>query len=167
PKAGVSWFDAVEFTRRLNRWIYENRLDALPKASGRAGFARLPSEAEWEFAVRGGLAVGDAERGNSTFVPANADLSKYAWFSSPGSSAGEAQPVGLLDPNPLGLFDMLGNVEELVLDQFRLNRVGRLHGQPGGIVVRGARSAPPRKACAARPGPSFPCSTLPARPRSA
>ena len=145
PKAGVSWFDAVEFTRRLNRWIYENKLDALPKASGRAGFARLPSEAEWEFAVRGGLAVGDAERGNSTFVPANADLSKYAWFSSPGSSAGEAQPVGLLDPNPLGLFDMLGNVEELVLDQFRLNRVGRLHGQPGGIVVRGGSFRTPKE----------------------
>jgi formylglycine-generating enzyme required for sulfatase activity len=137
PKSAVGWFDAVEFTRKLDLWIYANKPDAMPKASGKPGFARLPTEAEWEFAARGGLAVGDAERGNRTFVPANADLSQYAWFAGPSSSAGKLQPIGALKPNPLGLFDILGNAEELVFDQFRLNRVGRLHGQPGGMVVRG------------------------------
>ncbi|MFI5002701.1 MAG: formylglycine-generating enzyme family protein, partial [Reyranellales bacterium] len=146
PKSAVSWFDAVEFTRRLNLWVYANKLGSLPKASGKPGFARLPTEAEWEFAARGGLAVGDAERGNRTFVPANADLSEYAWFAGPGSSAGQAQSIGALKPNPLGLFDMLGNVEEIVFDEFRFNRVGRLHGQPGGIVVRGGSYLTPREA---------------------
>ncbi|MFI5000942.1 MAG: formylglycine-generating enzyme family protein, partial [Reyranellales bacterium] len=146
PKSAVSWFDAVEFTRRLNLWVYANKLGSLPKASGKPGFARLPTEAEWEFAARGGLAVGDAERGNRTFVPANADLSEYAWFAGPGSSAGQAQSIGALKPNPLGLFDMLGNVEEIVFDEFRFNRIGRLHGQPGGIVVRGGSYLTPREA---------------------
>ncbi len=146
PKAGVSWFDAVEFTRRLNLWLYENRLEALPKASGKPGFVRLPTEAEWEFAARGGLAVGDAERGNRTFVPSNAELSDYAWYGGPSSSAGQPQSIGALKPNPLGLFDMLGNIEEIVLDEFRLNRVGRLHGQPGGMVVRGGSFRTPREA---------------------
>ena len=146
PKTDVSWFDAVEFTRRLNLWLYENKLESLPKAVGKPGFVRLPSEAEWEFAARGGLAVGDAERGNRTFVPANADLSEYAWFSGAGPSTGHPQSIGALKPNPLGLFDMLGNVEEIVLDEFRLNRLGRLHGQPGGMVVRGGSFRTPREA---------------------
>jgi formylglycine-generating enzyme required for sulfatase activity len=156
PKTGVSWFDAVEFTRRLNLWLYENKLEALPKASGKPGFVRLPTEAEWEFAARGGLAVGDAERGNRTFVPANAELSDYAWYGGPGSSAGQAQSIGALKPNPLGLFDMLGNVEEIVFDEFRLNRVGRLHGQPGGMVVRGGSFRTSREALRSSSRTEFP-----------
>ena len=156
PKAGVSWFDAVEFTRRLNLWLYENKQDALPKASGKPGFARLPSEAEWEFAARGGLAVGDAERGNRTFVPSTADLSEYAWYAGPSSSAGQLQSIGALKPNPLGLFDMLGNVEEIVLDPFHLNRVGRLHGQPGGMVVRGGSFRTPKEALRSSGRTEFP-----------
>ena len=156
PKSGVSWFDAVEFTRRLNLWLYTNKLDALPKASGKPGFARLPTEAEWEFAARGGLAVGDAERGNRTFVPATADLSEYAWYAGSSSSAGQLQSVGTLKPNPLGLFDMLGNVEEIVLDPFHLNRVGRLHGQPGGMVVRGGSFRTPKEALRSSGRTEFP-----------
>ena len=50
---------------------------------------------------------------------------------------GKPRPVGLLAPNPLGLFDVLGNVEEGVLEPFRLHKVIRLHGQAGGFITKG------------------------------
>lgn len=145
PKGSVNWYEAVEFTHRLNVWLYQKQPAALPKASGRPGFVRLPTEAEWEFAVRGGLAVGDAERGNRTPIPGGANISEYAWSANPESAAGLVQAIGALKPNPLGLFDMLGNIEEIVLEPFRFNRVGRLHGQPGGMVVRGGSFRTPKE----------------------
>lgn len=146
PIANVSWFDAVEFTRRLNKWLYGESQGALEKVAARGAFVRLPSEVEWEFAARGGLAVSDAERGNATFVPANGDISEYAWFAGPESAAGALKQVGSKKGNPLKLYDILGNAEEIMLEPFRLNRVGRLHGQFGGIVSRGGSYMTPREA---------------------
>jgi hypothetical protein len=65
------------------------------------------------------------------------DLAAYAWYQGAESAQGSIKPVGVRGANPLGLHDMLGNVEELVLEPFRLNRVGRQHGQAGGFVTRG------------------------------
>jgi len=45
--------------------------------------------------------------------------------------------VGLLKPNPLGLYDILGNAAEMTLVPFHLDRRGRPHGQAGGFVSRG------------------------------
>jgi len=45
--------------------------------------------------------------------------------------------TGLQKPNPLGLHDMLGNVDEMMFEPFRLNKLDRQHGQAGGYVVRG------------------------------
>jgi hypothetical protein len=45
--------------------------------------------------------------------------------------------TGLLKANPLGLYDMLGNADEFTIDLYRLNRVTRLAGRPGGYVIKG------------------------------
>jgi sulfatase modifying factor 1 len=66
---------------------------------------RLPTEAEWEKAAKGGL---------PTWKPEPFD--DYAWFA--GNSITRAQPVGTKKPNPYGLFDMLGNVREWTGDWY-------------------------------------------------
>ncbi|SMF66138.1 Sulfatase-modifying factor enzyme 1 [Tistlia consotensis] len=137
PKAGVSWFEAVEFTRRLTVWLNRTAPDTLPEQDGQRSFLRLPTETEWEFAARGGRAVGEADFRRPLFPMPEGDLSRYAWFQGPRSCSGDLQLVGRLRPNPLGLFDILGNVEEIMLEPYRLNRGGRLHGQNGGFVVKG------------------------------
>jgi hypothetical protein len=65
------------------------------------------------------------------------ELARYAWYESSGSAEGALHPVGLLKPNPLGLYDVLGNASELTLSPFHLDRRGRDHGQAGGFVSRG------------------------------
>jgi eukaryotic-like serine/threonine-protein kinase len=69
----------------------------------RPGF-RLPTDHEWEYAARAGAVT------SRFFGNAELDLPKYAWFSL--NSEGRTWPVGLLRPNPLGLFDLYGNVDE-------------------------------------------------------
>ncbi|MBP3556235.1 MAG: SUMF1/EgtB/PvdO family nonheme iron enzyme [Thermoguttaceae bacterium] len=100
PFSGASWFAAVEFCEKLNA------LKVAPP-----GFAfRLPTSDEWEFACRAG-----------TTGPLNVDgakLAELAWFCG-NSQVGkypEPQPVRQKRPNALGLFDMLGNVEEWTSD---------------------------------------------------
>lgn len=139
PATDLSWYDAVAFTRKLNQWIYgqtSNQLAALSQLGVDNGFVRLPTEAEWEFAARGGREVSDAQRNEPLFF-AEGDLNDYAWFNSAASSGGKIKPVGGKKPNPLGLYDVYGNAEEIVLEPFRMTRTGRLHGGIGGFVTRG------------------------------
>ena len=139
PIADVSWYDAVEFTRRLNQWVYSdtsNHLATLSQLGVDNGFIRLPTEAEWEFATRGGLAVSEAQINEPLFFGEGA-LNDYAWYNAATSSGGKIKPVGGKKPNPLGLYDVYGNVEEIVLEPFRMTRGGRLHGGVGGFVTRG------------------------------
>jgi formylglycine-generating enzyme required for sulfatase activity len=74
------------------------------------GGGDLPTEAQWEYAARGGSqtlwSFGDDEK----------VLGEYAWFGE--SPLGTAHPVGQKRPNPLGLHDMYGNVWEWVRDWY-------------------------------------------------
>jgi formylglycine-generating enzyme required for sulfatase activity len=145
PAATLSWFDAVAFTQRYTTWLMANARARLPQADGTPAFVRLPTEEEWEYAARGGAAVSELDFLARSF-PMPEGTARYAWFQGPRSAAGRAQPVGMLEPNPLGLHDMLGNVGELVLEPFRAVRVGRLHGQAGGVVVKGGDFRTPEAA---------------------
>jgi hypothetical protein len=136
PQGRVNWHDAVEFARRYSLWLLEHAADDLPVQDQQRGFVRLPTEAEWEYAARGGGKVSVADFRERTF-PMPEGLARYVWFAGTTSANGRAQLAGLLEPNPLGLHDMLGNLDEIVQEPFRMNRLDRLHGQTGGFVVRG------------------------------
>ncbi|MFC1684895.1 SUMF1/EgtB/PvdO family nonheme iron enzyme [Pseudomonadota bacterium] len=138
PAVAVSWHDAVAFTQRYTEWLFEKAPQRLPQEDGVRGYLRLPTEAEWEYAARGGVAV-DAEAFRHSFFPLGEEevIEEYAWIRESVSSSFEPRPVGSLKPNPLGLYDILGNVAELVFDLFHLNVDGRTHGQAGGFLVKG------------------------------
>jgi Sulfatase-modifying factor enzyme 1 len=136
PQTSISWFDAIDFTRRLSEWLLADHPDSVPQAGRYDAYLRLPTEVEWEYAARGGAAVSEAQF-RERVHPMDGDLAAYAWYQGAESAQGSIKPVGVRGANPLGLHDMLGNVEELVLEPFRLNRVGRQHGQAGGFVTRG------------------------------
>ncbi len=136
PATGTTWYDGMRAAQRYTEWLLKEAKGKLPREDGAPGFLRLPTEAEWEFAARGGVAVSPSEFEAKTFPMADG-IEKYVWFRGTKSSNGEVQLVGALKPNPLGLHDILGNVDEIVLEPFRLNKLARLHGQAGGFVIKG------------------------------
>jgi hypothetical protein len=142
PKVSLSWFDAMQFSDKLNLWLRKNAIKSLPSEDGVAGFLRLPTEVEWEFAARGGNSASSTEFREATF-PMPDGMNKYVWFGGSQSANGKLQLAGRLLPNPLGLHDILGNADEMMFESFRLNKLDRFHGQAGGFIVRGANYRTP------------------------
>ena len=103
PVEWVSWNDVQEFVRKLNEMEGTDKY-------------RLPSEAEWEYTARAGTTT------RYSFGDDESDLSDYAWYSS--NSNDKTHPVGQKQPNPWGLYDMHGNVWELVQDSWHYDYNG-------------------------------------------
>lgn len=137
PITGISWFDAVAFSDKYTQWLLKNHPDAIPHFNQSIGYLRLPTNSEWEYALRGGVNVSESEFRETRFPMPEGSLEQYAWFASTKSANGKLQLIGRLKPNPLGLYDMLGNANEMMFDSFRMNKLNRYHGQQGAMTVRG------------------------------
>ena len=158
-KIGLGYYDAIDFTRALNAYalaenarrikLNEQLLEegkdsislALPWERGSPGFFRLPSEAEWEFAARGGAVSAEATLGQ-TYLIEDSDQIRMAEISEISNSANDVF-IGTEKPNLSGLYDVIGNADEITLDLFRLIRPDGTHGSRGGFVLRGGNIATP------------------------
>ena len=143
PTTDMSWYDAVDFTRRYTTWLLQNAPDSLPRFAGdqrNVGFVRLPTETEWEYAARGGQTAGSQLLLQEDFfaLPTGESKADYAVYRpEQGARAEGMANIGSRKPNPLGIYDTAGNAAEMVLDAFRFSMAGRLHGSAGGFVRKG------------------------------
>lgn len=96
PVEQVSWDDCQKFIRKLNSLTGQN--------------FRLPTEAEWEFACRGGNNSRGYKYSGSNYID------NVAWYD--GNSGDKTHPVATKSPNELGIYDMSGNVWEWCADWY-------------------------------------------------
>ena len=96
PVECVSWNDCQAFIRKLNALTGQN--------------FRLPTEAEWEFACRGGNNSRGYKYSGSNYID------NVAWYTD--NSGDKTHPVATKSPNELGIYDMSGNVNEWCSDWY-------------------------------------------------
>ncbi|RLC50046.1 MAG: hypothetical protein DRZ79_05015, partial [Candidatus Cloacimonadota bacterium] len=125
PVENVSWYDAVEF---CNKKSIKEGLTPCYTGSGKnikcdfsANGYRLPTEAEWEYAARGGNKRQSAtlSKTEDNKYSGSNNIDKVAWCSS--NSGYKTHPVGTKQPNELGIYDMSGNVWEWCNDWYDKN----------------------------------------------
>lgn len=143
-QTSISWNDAVNASATWSAWLIKNARAKLPTRGVALGYSRLPTEDEWEYAARGGSRVSEDEF-LAPLWPMPEGPDKYILAGS-RAAGGRVGQVGQRLPNPLGLYDMLGNAGQMMLEPYRMNRVGRPHGQAGGIAVRGGNYTAPTPA---------------------
>jgi len=120
PVTNVSWNDVQTFIKTLN------------STTGKK--YRLPTEAEWEYAARGGRSSNGYKYSGSNII------NNVAWYD--GNSGDKTHPVGTKQANELGIHDMSGNVFEWVNDRYgsySINSATNPTGPSYGLfrVVRG------------------------------
>lgn len=98
PVVNVSWYECVEFIERLNALTGKE--------------FRLPTEAEWEYAAKGGI----NGRMNGYKYSGSNNLHNVSWNAE--NSGGQVQKVAQKEPNELGIYDMSGNVWEWCSDWY-------------------------------------------------
>lgn len=112
PVENVNWYDAVQYCNK--RSLKENLTPCytingeIVTCNFDANGYRLPTEAEWEYAMRGGKKTKGAIYSGSN------DINEVAWFIENSEFA--SHPVGIKMPNELGIYDMSGNVYEWCWD---------------------------------------------------
>lgn len=144
PALELSKLDFDRFSQAYTLWLIKNAPDSLPSAGATGAYLRLPTEEEWEFAARGGMAVEEPLfRAPLPPIPDGRSQNEYIASAGNDSAGGKVQVIGTLEANPLGLHDMLGNAAEYIYTPFALVRHGRLHGQAGGEVKRGGDARTP------------------------
>jgi len=115
PVIEVDWYAAVKYCNWLSQREGLTQCyggpGRVPECNFSADGYRLPTEAEWEYAARGGNRSQD-------FIYAGSDnLDEVAWYGA--NSGGKMHPVGQKKPNELYLYDMSGNLYEWCWDWYR------------------------------------------------
>lgn len=97
PVNNISWFNMQLFIERLNQ------------ATGK--LFRLPTEAEWAYAAKGG------QRSQNYLYSGSNNIDEVAWYA--GNAENRSHPVATKKPNELGLYDMTGNLWEFCQDTLK------------------------------------------------
>jgi formylglycine-generating enzyme required for sulfatase activity len=125
PVTNVTWNDAEEFCRRLS---------ALPEEIEAGRRYRLPTEAEWEYACRGGSTTVFAFGDSLSAGQANIKGTEPYGNGAPGIAWRRPRAVGSYPPNDFGIYDMHGNAWEWCRDWYAPYDQSALTEDPAGPV---------------------------------